>query len=207
VGLELEPDRVGPSGSKPERGQLPAAAAAQLGSQRVAGIAQHAVEQMLGPDPRIATTGREPRGHLQGALCQHIRTRRIRARVPGRSRQPCPPRRGNPGLGALWLWPCSAISCPSAPALTSRPGHFGSGLDELQHVIGGGRPSPRGPTRSRRWWRPCGRRSGGGVGLLVALEVRVGAGLVGGTRSGRAVPAHRVPPGLPGPAWLWYRMG
>ena len=48
---------------------------------------------------------------------------------------------------------------------------------------------------------------GGGVGLLVALEVSVGAGLVGGTHSGRAVRAHGVPPGLSGPAWLWYQMG
>ena len=104
---------------KAEQGQLPAAAAAQPGSQRLAGIAPHAVEQMLGPDPRIATAG----------------------------------------LTAV------------------RSGMLAAG---------------------------CG---GGGVGLLVALEARVGAGLVGGTYSGRAVRAHRVPPGLLGPAWLWYHMG
>ena len=90
--LELKPDRLGLSGGKAGQGQLPAAAAAQLGSQRVAGIAQHAVEQILGPDPRIAA-----------------------------------------GLTA------------------GRSGALAAG---------------------------CG---GGGVGLLVALEVRAGTGLVGGT--------------------------
>jgi len=58
--------------------------------------------------------------------------------------------------------------------------------------------------RSGAFAAGCG---GGGVGLLVALEVRVGGGLVGGAHSGRAVRAHRVPPDLLGPVWLWYQMG
>ena len=43
AGLQLKPDRVGPARDEAERGQLPAAAAAQLDTERIAGILQHAV--------------------------------------------------------------------------------------------------------------------------------------------------------------------
>jgi len=49
--LQVEPDRVGPTGDEAERGQLPAAAAAQLRAERIAGILQHAVQQVLRPIP------------------------------------------------------------------------------------------------------------------------------------------------------------
>ena len=39
--LKLKLDRVGPTGDEAERGQLPAAAAAQLGTERIASVPQH----------------------------------------------------------------------------------------------------------------------------------------------------------------------
>ena len=72
VCLQQQSRRVGPAGDPAEPGQLPAAAAAELGAERVAGIAQHAVEQMFWPDPRISPAVSESGCDLEGAFGQYV---------------------------------------------------------------------------------------------------------------------------------------
>lgn len=69
--MQLEPDRVWPGRGQAERGEPLAAAAAQLGAERVEGVEQHAIQQMLRPDPGIAAVCGEPDGDLHRVLGQH----------------------------------------------------------------------------------------------------------------------------------------
>ena len=95
--FQLEPDRVGPAGDQAESGQLLAAAAAQLCAERVAGILQHPVEQVLWPDTGVAAAGSEPVGELQGAFGQQVDAQRVGAGVAAAPPAPAP----DPPLGCL----------------------------------------------------------------------------------------------------------
>ena len=66
--LELEPHRIGPARFEAETLQLPAAAAAQLGAERIEGVLEHAIEDTIRADPGVAAAGGEPGGELEGAF-------------------------------------------------------------------------------------------------------------------------------------------
>src|SRR5882757_9862137 len=90
VCFELEAYRVGCPGGETERGELFAAAAAQLGAQRVAGVLQHTVEQVQWSYPRVAATRRELGGECQRTFGQQMHTQRIRAWVATPPARPAP---------------------------------------------------------------------------------------------------------------------
>src|SRR6266536_604987 len=98
--FQLEPHRVGPAGNKTESGQLSAAAAAQLCTERVTGILQYAVEQMLWPDPGVTAAGSKPGGNLEGAFGQEVDAQLVGTGLPAAPPAPDPPlgsfQRGRP---------------------------------------------------------------------------------------------------------------
>jgi hypothetical protein len=68
VGLQLEPYRVGPAGYEAETLQLPAAAPAQLSTERIPGVLEHAIQEMVWAYPDVAALRSEPGGKLEGAF-------------------------------------------------------------------------------------------------------------------------------------------
>lgn len=79
--FELQAHRVGCPRGETEGVELFAAAAAELGADRVAGVLQHTVEQVLWSYPGVAATRGEPGGEFQRAFGQEVDTQRSGARA------------------------------------------------------------------------------------------------------------------------------
>src|SRR5262245_8415400 len=95
--FEEQPQWVGPAGGPAKCGQLPAAAAAELGAEWILRVLEQAVEQMLGPDPGVAALVGEAGGDLQRAFGEYVDAQGARPRVPTPPPWPAP----HPTLGRL----------------------------------------------------------------------------------------------------------
>jgi hypothetical protein len=123
--------------------------AAEVCAERVAGILQHAVEQVLWPDTDVTAAGSEPGGDLQGAFGQEVDTQRVGAGVPAAP----PASAADPPLGRLKR--SRAKACFQArPYLLDVDAQGPQRRSRLAPAPSGG-PRRRNPVRAAARFSPC----------------------------------------------------